>query len=147
QQQAIDLAPEVHAPWGRLGDAYRFIPGAGEQARAAYRKAIDLARQDYAINSSSWIHAVRLAMYYAHTEDGAQARRFLDRTIDLTSDGTAYYFAAVAAISLGDRDAALDYIQKSAAGGFSKQLILNDPDFSVLHGDSRFDSAVIGAGH
>jgi len=142
QQRAIDRVPENHRNWGRIGDAYRFIPGAEEQARHAYTRAIELAEDEYAVNPSDWENVVRLALYHALLGERQQSEQMLARTFDLTSDETAYYFAAIAALHLGDMERALVYLRESVKRGFSLRLVLSDPDFESLHGDPEFDALI-----
>ena len=140
QQRAINIAPNNHRPWGRFGDANRYIPGNEGQARAAYETAIDLAERELAINPSSWDSIIRLAVYYAHVGEPQSAEQMLERTFDLTSDETAYYFGTIAAIVLGDRERAMSYLRESVNRGFSTALIRSDPDLVALHDDDEFAS-------
>lgn len=147
QQQAIDLAPDNHRTWGRLADASRFIPGKQEQASNAYRKAIELAELEYSINPSSWDNAIRLAAYSAHEGERQRAEQMLARALELNSvnsEDTVYYFAAIVAVRLEDREQALAYLQESVNRGFSTTLILKDPDLAVLHEDDEFSTLVSG---
>jgi tetratricopeptide (TPR) repeat protein len=140
QLKAIDLAPDEYRAWGRLGDAYRFMPGRAEDALTAYETAIELAEQELAINPSDWDSVVRISMYYAHTGRADEARRQLDKLFELTNNSAAYYFAAVTSLRLGDHDKAWEYLEESVDRGFSKQLIRQDPDFAPLREDSEFDA-------
>lgn len=140
QQQAIDLAPDNHRTWGRLADASRFIPGEEQQSVLAYRKAIELADSEYRINPTSWDTVIRLAVYYAHDGQEQKAQEMLARALELSSDSTVFYFAAIVALELGDRERSLQYVDRSLESGFSKTLILEDPDLEEFHGDKEFDA-------
>lgn len=140
QLKAIELAPDEHRALGRLGDAYRFIPGREEDALTAYEAAIKFAEQELAINPSDWDSIVRISMYYAHTGKADEARRQLDKLFELTNDSAAYYFATVTSLRLGDQDKAWEYLQESVNRGFSKQLVRQDPDFAPLRENSDFDA-------
>ncbi len=142
QLRAIELAPEEHRAWGRLADAYRFVPGRKEDARSAYQTAIKFAEQELAINPSFWDSVVRLGMYYLHTGRPDDAKRQLDKLFELTSDQTAFYFASIASLLLGDRDKAYEYIAEALDRGFSRELIMSDPDLVSLRADSDFEARV-----
>jgi len=140
QLKAIELAPDEHRAWGRLADAYRFMPGREDEALSAYRTAIKLAEQELDINPSFWDSVVRLGMYYVHTGRPDDARLQIDKLFELTADPTAYYFASITSLLLGDRAKAWEYLEESIDRGFSKQLIKSDPDLSPLQADSAFDA-------
>lgn len=144
QLRAIELAPEAHHAWGRLADAYRFIPGKEKEARDAYLKAIELAEEEIAINPSFWDSVARLGVYYAHMGRSADARARVDALFSLTSDAAAYYFAAITSVLLGERSRAYDYLEKAIAGGFSKTLIANDPDLAPLRDEPEFNALLAG---
>ena len=107
-------------------------------AQAAYEIAIDLAEQEYAINPSSWETIMRLGLYYAHTERADDALAQLNQALGLSGDETAYYFASIVSLSIGNRARAIEYVRESLRQGFSKSLILADPDLKELHGDTEF---------
>jgi TolB-like protein/tetratricopeptide (TPR) repeat protein len=142
QQRAIDLAPDNHRTWGRLADAARFIPGKNEQAGNAYRKAIELAELEYTINPSSWDNAIRLAAYCAHEGERQKAQQMLDHALEQNAEDAVYYFAAIVALRLGEREQALAYLREAVERGFSTTLILKDPDLVALHEDDQFSTLV-----
>ena len=144
QLRAIELAPEAHHAWGRLADAYRFIPGKEQEARDAYLKAIELAEEEIAINPSFWDSVARLSLYYAHMGRPDDAQEKVDVLVTLTSDAAAYYFAAVTSVLLGERSRAYDYLEKAIAGGFSTTLIANDPDLAPLRDEREFNALIAG---
>lgn len=139
QKQALAIAPEYFANWGRLADAYRFIEGEGENARHAYETAIDLARRELLINPTNWEGLGRLATYYAHTERPDEALDLIDRMLMLSSDGEAYYYATLVSAQLGNLDRVHEYLEKTIEGGWPAELLANDPDLAALRGDERID--------
>ena len=138
QVRAIELAPDEHRAWGRLADAYRHSPGKEEEAAAAYDTAIHLAEQELSINPSDWDSVGRLGIYYAHTNRPDEALAQIDRLLELTSDSTAFYFASMINLIVGDRDKAYDFLRESIEHGFSRVLILNDPDLAKLREEREF---------
>ena len=138
QEQAIELAPDNHRSWGRIADAYRQMPGRMQDATASYLRAIELAQRENSI-SRSWGNDVRLGLYYAHTGQHDQAAEQLDDLFATTNSETAYFFAALVRFHLGEHEAALEYLQQAVDRGYSRSLILADPDLVALHGDRAFD--------
>ena len=133
------MTPDNHRGWGRLADAYRFLPAGKDDAIAAYQKAIELAEREYAINPT-WDSVVRLGLYYVHTGQAEKAQSQLDHLFESTDSETAYYFASIISLRLDNRTEALNYLRESLAGGFSKALILADPDLAELHDDDNFNA-------
>jgi TolB-like protein/class 3 adenylate cyclase/Tfp pilus assembly protein PilF len=138
QLQAINIAPDVHASWGRIADAYRYIPGEEENAAAAYRRAIELAERELSINPADWESLGRLITYYIHAGQTDRAAAELEKLFDLTADPTAYYFAALASASLDDFDRVFEYLQIVLDSGWSRATIEVEPDFSILREDERY---------
>ena len=138
QLKAIEFASEEHRAWGRLADTYRFTPGRESEARELYLKAIELGEEELAINPSSWDTLARLSLYYVHTDRSLDAKEAMDKLFELTADSSAYYFAAITHLYLGDHDKTYQYLAESINRGFSKALIMNDPDLEPLRNEDRF---------
>jgi len=143
QLKAIALAPDEHRAWGRLGDAYRFMPGREEDALTAYQTAIRYAEQELAINPTDWDSLVRTSLYYVLSGDVNKAKKQLEKVFALTDDGTAYYFATITSLHLGNTEKAWQYLQDTVERGFSKQLIRSDPDLAVFRNKSEFDTLTL----
>jgi TolB-like protein/Tfp pilus assembly protein PilF len=140
QRQAINLAPEVHSAWGYLGDAYRFVQGEEKNAYDAYERAIQLAEGELTINPDDWDSVGRLGLYYAHTGRLDQARAQLEQLLELTSDPTAFYYATLLSLQLGDMDGAYDYLRQTIEGGWSRALLTGDPDLVALRGRTAYEA-------
>ena len=138
QLKAIEFAPNEHRAWGRLADTYRHMPAKTDAAVDAYRIAISKAEEELAINPSNWDSLIRLSKYYAQTDQADAGRELLDEVLALTSDPSAYYLAAITMLQLGDSDKSYDYLSRSIDGGFSKSIIMNDPDLAPLRADNEF---------
>ena len=138
QLKAIEFTPNEHRAWGRLADTYRYIDGSSQLAEDAYQKAIEMAEAELAINPSNWDSVSRLAKYYAHMGRAEDASEKITRLFSLTQDSTAYYMAAVTTLQLGDADTAYDYLSLAIEGGFSKSIIMADPDLQALRNDNEF---------
>jgi TolB-like protein/tetratricopeptide (TPR) repeat protein/class 3 adenylate cyclase len=139
QKIAISLAPDVSASWGALADAYRFMPGEEENARAAYEEAIRLAKQQLAINPTDWGAVARVGLYYAYMGRIERAEKEFKKLPDRPSDTIVYFFVARARLQMGDVDGALDGLRKLIESGWSPTLLAADPDFASLRGMVEFE--------
>ena len=139
-QRAIDIAPDVHIAHGQLADVYRHMGGKDEEARASYEQAILLAEKQLEIYPDYWDSRVRLALYYIQTGQPEAADEMLKGLFEMTQDSAAYFFSAIAAVLQGEEDLAYDYLDRSLAGGFAKEVILVDPDLEQLIEQERFQA-------
>ena len=127
-------------PWGHLADAYRMLPGKEQQARDAYAMAIQLVERELAINPADLAATGRLSMYYVYTAQDDKARKQVQRMLELSPDlGGDSYYAARVMMQLGDMELAYEYFRASIAGGWSRDLILSDPDLASHAGTERFE--------
>lgn len=138
QQRAVDLAPQAHAGWGYLGDAYRFIDGAEESAQASYARAIELAEARLAISPGDWRTAGQLAMYYAYSGRAEDATRQIEMLLKNSNDADAHYFATRVLIQTGDLQGAYENLEQTVAGGWPRTLLKSNPDIVALSGESGY---------
>ncbi len=138
QLKAIEFTPNEHRAWGRLADSYRYIDGNADASQEAYQNAIQMAEGELAINPSSWDSVARLSKYYVRTRQNDAASEQIAKLFSLTKDETAYYLAAITTLELGDTQAAYDYLSLAVEGGFSKAIIMADPDLQPLRNDNEF---------
>ncbi len=133
QKHAIEIAPEVHASWGFLGDAYRFIPGQEDNARNAYARAIELVERHLAINPNDWRSVGQHAMYLAYVGRTDEALAQVDKLLANSSDSDTHYFATRVRLQVGDTEGAFESFEQTvAAGGWSRALLARDPDIAAL---------------
>ena len=138
QKRAIDLAPQVHASWGFLGDAYRFIEGEEKNANDAYEQAIQLAEQQLAINPTNWRSVGQLGMYYAYAGRHDEAIAQIEKLLENTADSTAYYFATRVRLQLGDMEGAYENLQRTIEAGWPRAYLANDPNIVALRGEPGY---------
>ncbi|MEA1676282.1 protein kinase domain-containing protein [Nitrospirillum sp. BR 11163] len=133
-------------PWGNLGDAYRWVPGKEEEARAAYRQA--LGRLDVLLKSAPddpW-HNVKQALYAAKLGQRDRALTALD--VALAKPTPAILFdAAVTNETLGRRDEALALLAQAVKAGYAPQEIVQEPELAQLREDKRYPSLLEGVHH
>jgi len=137
-EQAVALAPQDHSLWGNLADAYRFSKSKAELAPATYAKAAALARASLRVNPDNVLTRAQLAYFLAKQGRSAQARAELALAPeDEAAPVYVHYYAALAHLELGDRDAAIDALQRTVNAGYPRYLVRAAPEFDALKSDER----------
>jgi len=144
QQKAIELAPNDHRAWGRLGESYRLMGGRDEDAHAAYANAMRLAEGMLEINDQDWRTSGLLATYYAHSGRPADARARIESALAVSGrDPEALLYAALVEQELGDDEAALLALEEMVERNEAFRLyVVEDPDLKALAGNERFDRLI-----
>jgi TolB-like protein/tetratricopeptide (TPR) repeat protein len=138
QKRAVELAPQVHASWGFLGDAYRFIEGEEKNAADAYAKAIELAERYLIINPTDWRGVGQLGMYYAYTGRSDEALAQVEEMLAHRSDSTAYYFLTRVLLQVGDMKGAYEGLERTVEAGWPRVLLASNPDIMALRDESGY---------
>jgi serine/threonine-protein kinase len=137
-EKALQLDDKDYTNWGNLGEA-RYLSGERDKSVQAFQHAIDLAKQEFAVNPRDPQLLRNLADYYVMIGDRANSLRYLDQALAETkADKDALFSAALVYDRLGDTGAALEWLGKALRAGYSTQMVLAQPDLDNLHGDPRF---------
>ena len=140
-QQALRIDDKDWLNWGNLGDTLYQIPKRRPEAMSAYRKAIELARPRLEVNPKDSFTLAFTADYYAMLDDKRQALEQLGRALDIAStDPDVLFRAAILHNHFGDTGKTLDFLGKSVAAGYSRNVIRDTPDFDYLRNDPRFQA-------
>jgi TolB-like protein/class 3 adenylate cyclase/tetratricopeptide (TPR) repeat protein len=138
-QHAVALGPDDHWSWGSLADTYRMLGGHEADAHAAYGKAAILAAAVLERNDKDWVTLGSLAVYEvmngAVDEGQEKIRIAVNEGAFL---GEVHYYDAVIRDHLGQRDLAIDALQRAIDRGYSVRLIARDPQFNDLRNEARF---------
>lgn len=140
---AMGGAANHHLHWGNLADAYRQLPGSGDQAREAYDHALALIDEELArAPKDSTLHS-RRALYLAKRGDCAGADSelaTLQRASGLAPTLTPYglFRVAVALELCAHRPRAIEALARALAAGFSAAEIGNDPELRGLRADPAY---------
>ncbi|MCU1227403.1 MAG: hypothetical protein JWO97_287 [Acidobacteria bacterium] len=138
-EKAIALEPSNFLYRLNLGDALRLVPGAQQQAAAAYGKAIELARGELRINPQDGDARTALGVSLARTGHIKAGEAEIQAAMKLDPKNILYlYQAAVIANLRGDRSAALLLLRKALDLGYSRAELQRDPEFANLRGDDIF---------
>ena len=137
-QKAIQLDDKDYLNWGNLGEAL-YLNGERPKSVAAFQKGIALAKENLAINPHDQQLLRSLANYHVMIGNRANAVKYLDQELaESRSDKQSLFDAAVVYNHLGDTGRALEWLGKALRAGFSRELVLQQPDLDNLHGDPRF---------
>jgi serine/threonine-protein kinase len=138
-QQALKIDDKDWLNWGNLGDTLFQIPARRQEALSAYRKAIDLALPRLELNPKDSFTLAFTADYYALVDQEQQARESMVRALEIApTDADVLFRAAILYNHLRDTEKTLDFLGKSVAAGYSRNLIRDTPDFDHLKDDPRF---------
>ena len=137
QRRAIELAPQVHASWGFLADAYR-LQGEQDSATETYERAIELAEERLEISPGDSRTVGQLGMYYAYTGRNDEAVAQIETLLDSNADATAHYFATRVRVQIGDMKGAYESLQQTVEGGWPRALLASNPDIVALSGETGY---------
>lgn len=129
--------------WGNLGDGYYWAPGERPRAADAYRRAVELAEEQLAINPSDALVLQDVARYYALVGDSEAARSSISKALRLApTDIYVLRSAAVVHTVLGESEEALEALLAAIAAGDSRAEIRVEPMFAALRADARLRDAL-----
>ena len=140
---AVNLAPNDYKMWGNLADAFYLIPEMKQAADVAYRRAIDLAEKQLAVNADDALILSSLAFYLSRTGESKRAGELARKALELGS-GIMYvhYNCALTHAQLGDAEMALTELERAVQLNYQPKLISADPAFERYKNNDRFKRIV-----
>ena len=139
QRQSINLAPEDHVAWGRLAEAYRFLPESEEQALAAFAEAIRLVEEHLQINPDNWDNLGLLAVYLAFSGREPEALRESEKMLAIAPEEPfAHYYHAIIQHQGGNIDGTYQSLEQALELGVPPVFVTRDPTLQDLRADNRF---------
>ena len=118
-EQAVKLDERNYEFWWNLGDAYYWAPGKREQAPSAYMRSITLADQRFEVNSRDVRLLGTRALCYAMLKHRQPALADLEAAFKLApGDAQLLYMASLVYLRLGEKNRALDALEKTVASGY-----------------------------
>jgi tetratricopeptide (TPR) repeat protein len=138
-QEAVKIDPNDWLNWGNLGDTLYQIPARRQESLDAYRKAIVLAKARLEVNPKDGFVLAFMADYYAMLDDERQARNQFGRALQIApADPEVLFRAAILHNHFADRRKTLEFLEKSAAAGYSRTVIRDTPDFDWHRQEPRY---------
>ncbi|MEX2149480.1 MAG: tetratricopeptide repeat protein [Steroidobacteraceae bacterium] len=131
-RKAIELAPADHRVWGNLADTLRF-DARPDEAREAYRRALELADGELAINPKHAINQAQAAYYAIQLGDDGRARHGIAQALPEGDDSNyVHYYVALAELGLGDRVKALAHLRRAQQLGYPESLLKAAPELGDI---------------
>ncbi|HUG04357.1 MAG TPA: tetratricopeptide repeat protein [Steroidobacteraceae bacterium] len=131
-RKAIELAPADHRVWGNLADTLRF-DARPDEAQEAYRRALELADGELAINPKHAINQAQAAYYAVQLGDDGRARHGIARALPEGDDSNyVHYYVALAELGLGDRVKALAHLRRARQLGYPESLLKAAPELGDI---------------
>ncbi len=138
-EEATALDARNYEIWGNLGDAYYWAPGMRDRAGGAYRKALELGEEQRKVNPRDAHMLSYLAGYHAMLGEKQPADALIGEAERLTPrDPEVLYYAALVAMQKGDRNKALEKLERAVAAGYPAASVRDTPNFGVLVEDPRY---------
>jgi tetratricopeptide (TPR) repeat protein len=142
-QTATELSPRDYRLWRNLAAGYDKAPGQRERAAEAYRKALELAEQERAIDPSDGRVVIDMADCAAMTGDRPRALKLTAEALALSpKNSEVQYMAADIYETLGDRAAALQCLERALRAGYQRTLLETSPSFAKLREDPRYGKLI-----
>ena len=138
-ERAVVLQPNDVRLWRNLAAALYWAPGERDKARAAYEKAVELGEADRTVNPRQPQLLAQLADSYAMLDrrnDALAAAAAVERLGE--PDGDVAFMLAGVFEHLGDRTAALKWLQQAIAKKYSLESIEQSPSLTELRRDPRY---------
>jgi TolB-like protein/Flp pilus assembly protein TadD len=122
--KATEFFPDDYSLWGRLGESYRLMSGKSNDAISVFNKAIELAKERFAINPNEWQLQGNLAVYSAYIGDAEAAEQHLTKMYELnpTQEPHKHYWSALVAEQIGDDAEVFEQLALALEYGWSEQL-------------------------
>jgi tetratricopeptide (TPR) repeat protein len=140
-RKALEMNDSDSLAWGNLAYVYSWMNEMDDQASETFEHAIELAEEARQQNPRDpYIHS-DLALYYAKQGQPELAQRRLDTALALSPDsGDIQATAAEVYELIGQRDKAVERVQKALELGYQMQRFRQSPEFVRLLTDPRMQN-------
>jgi serine/threonine protein kinase len=133
------LDPGNYVSWSNLASATEFGSGGMENAKPAYRKAIELAEPLHRENPSDAYLAAVLGGFHAAVGDRQEALTLLRQAPAMApQDANVLEAAGEGFEILGMRDKAIPLVMEALSRGYPAEIAKQNPDLRQLIRDPRF---------
>jgi tetratricopeptide (TPR) repeat protein len=141
-RQAINFDDKDPDMWGNLASALLY-DGQRAQAMDAFRKQLELLKQQLEVNPQDAERQGDVASCYAILGDRENAVAHLSRSLELGHSNKELLFnAAVVYNDLGETGVALEWLQKALTSGYSASIVRDSPSFDNLRNNPQFQQTL-----
>ena len=138
-EKAVTLNPAFHLLWGNLADACIMVPALRARAIDAYRRALQLADGELALNPRDADLRASVATYLLGIGDFKRAIVEVTKAREIAPDQVNFMFlAALVYESAGERGQALRLLEEAARKGYAPIEIQRHPQLANLRADPGF---------
>ena len=132
-QKATELSPRDYRMWRNLAAAYDKAPGQRDRAPEAYRRALELAEQERALDPSDGRLVIEMADCASMLGDKPRALSLTGEALELApKNSEVQYMATDIYETLGDRTSALQCLERALRAGYQRTLLETSPSFAKL---------------
>jgi serine/threonine-protein kinase len=129
-QKAAEEVGTDYRLWGNLADALRFVEGRKDEAKALYRRSIEMAAREVAVTGEDGASLSNLAWYHANLAEEDRARAYLEKLDSgYTLDAQQHYVVALTWALLGEADRADAAILEAISLGIPQAIVESAPEF------------------
>jgi tetratricopeptide (TPR) repeat protein len=140
-EKALEINDNDYRVWGALASAYRWMQADESKVLRTSRRAADLAEEWLQVNPTDLEVKAELAVYYAELGENDKARALRDEfgvEPDAELPSHISFLIGAALEELGERRAALLWLEDALAKGYAINEIAAYPGFSELQADPAF---------
>lgn len=137
-RKALEIDGTDWLAWGNLGYAYSWMDGKDAEASGAFGHAVELAEAQRTKTPRDPLVNSDLALYYAKTGQAERSLQRIETALTLAPEAGEVLAAAAEVYELnGQRDRAVDLVNRSIGLGFPRQRFQRNPEFTALLEDPR----------
>jgi tetratricopeptide (TPR) repeat protein len=150
--QAFQFDASNYLNWLNLGDAYYWLKGQPDQAHDAYLQAVNLGRARLLQGVESGappdpVVTAYLATVFPKLAQPDSARAYVARANAIDSSSVSVqYLVALTCWQLGERQRALDWLERAVSGGYPPPWLRDSPVHKEWHTEPRFMALLAHAG-
>ena len=138
-EKAVTLNPSWHLLWGNLADACTMVPPLRPRAIEGYKRALQLADGELALNPRDAETRWSAATYLMGLGDFKRALAEAKQARELAPDSVSSLFlAAVVHEAAGERKEALRLLEEAARKGYAPIEIQRHPQLAKLRADPGY---------
>jgi len=139
-RKALELAPDDFGVWRTLAANFKFASGYADSVRPAYEKAMELVQVEMEKYPDDLQYEAERASFLANLGEPDQAREILDQLENGSADLNPDLMFTMASTyeELGERERALDWLEKALAGDISFKKVDRYPVLKNLRTHPRY---------
>lgn len=141
--QAFQAGFQNYEIWNNLGDAYFWASKERHQAMGAYRHGIQLGWKRLDERPTDLLTLANLAQVYPKLGEPDSARTCIEEALRRApGNPNIQYYAALTYWQIGEKDLAMDWLERAVAGGYPARWLRDSAVFDDWRREERFRALV-----